>query len=222
MYTARSAIIFCHSSALSSLSFFQGSSRQTVPPKQPFFIIFFRARGFIVCTRANSTFSAPNLLLNLFTVPEVRAVGLPAMISSMAADSNSQAAAITSMGVLSHWLYFIHGEHHLKGPLYFQAFLISLFTSLCVQKYFLGMSTRGACIATFLYTCYYSLGLYSSIVIYRLFFHRTRRFPGPKLVVVSKLWHSWLVRNSQNHLVLQRWQEQYGDFVRTGMFQQLA
>lgn len=62
----------------------------------------------------------------------------------------------------------------------------------------------------------FTLGLFLSITIYRLFFHRIRHFPGPLLAALSKLGHSYQCRYSQNHIVLERLHQRYGDFVRTG------
>ena len=64
-------------------------------------------------------------------------------------------------------------------------------------------------------TCYLS-SLFTSIVVYRLFFHRLRAFPGPVLAQSSKLWHAWQGRHSKNHLLLDQLYHHYGDFVRTG------
>jgi hypothetical protein len=62
----------------------------------------------------------------------------------------------------------------------------------------------------------YLLSLFSSITIYRLFFHSLRKFPGPVGARISKLWHAWHAGSSKNHIVLDRLYHQYGTFVRTG------
>lgn len=62
----------------------------------------------------------------------------------------------------------------------------------------------------------FTVALFSSMAIYRIFFHRTRHFPGPRLAAVSKLWHMYHCLNGQNHLLLEKLHRQYGDFVRTG------
>lgn len=54
------------------------------------------------------------------------------------------------------------------------------------------------------------------MTIYRLFFHPLRRFPGPVLARVSKLWHVFHCINSRNYLLLDKLHLQYGEFVRTG------
>ncbi|KAJ5291528.1 cytochrome P450 [Penicillium angulare] len=56
----------------------------------------------------------------------------------------------------------------------------------------------------------------SSIIIYRLFFHRLRHFPGPRLGAASKLWSVYKCRDSRNHLFLDELNKKYGTFVRTG------
>ncbi|KAL9105897.1 MAG: hypothetical protein Q9227_009008 [Pyrenula ochraceoflavens] len=69
--------------------------------------------------------------------------------------------------------------------------------------------------AALIIACYF-VGLFVSITLYRLFFHRLRNFPGPKLAAVSKLYHVWQCLDSRNHQVLEDWHRQYGAFVRTG------
>jgi hypothetical protein len=64
----------------------------------------------------------------------------------------------------------------------------------------------------------YAVGLYGSMIVYRLFFHPLRHFPGPVLVKVSKFWHVFWLSGLQNHLLMEDLHQQYGDFVRIGMF----
>ncbi|KAG4442983.1 hypothetical protein IFR05_001514 [Cadophora sp. M221] len=58
--------------------------------------------------------------------------------------------------------------------------------------------------------------LFGSMVLYRVFFHRLSAFSGPFGAKVSKVWHVWKVRYSQNHLVMHELYREYGKFVRTG------
>jgi tryprostatin B 6-hydroxylase len=62
----------------------------------------------------------------------------------------------------------------------------------------------------------YLTALFSSITIYRVYFHRLSRFPGPKWARITKIWHAWQSRHCQNFLVLSELHRKYGDFVRTG------
>ncbi|ETS82891.1 hypothetical protein PFICI_04767 [Pestalotiopsis fici W106-1] len=61
-------------------------------------------------------------------------------------------------------------------------------------------------------------GTLFSMVVYRLFFHRLCRFPGPWGAKVSKFYSASLAaKDVQYHKSLARMHEQYGDFIRTGM-----
>ena len=62
----------------------------------------------------------------------------------------------------------------------------------------------------------YIISLFSSIVIYRLFFHRLRDFSGPRLAAVSKLWHIFKCGHGKNFRILEDTHRQYGQVVRTG------
>lgn len=119
-------------------------------------------------------------------------------------------------GLASHVLYFIRGEHHMSAPMLFYSY-----TGLAIavfilelqrgdQTYF--MAGRNTVIHIYLY----ALTLFTSIIIYRVRFHRLHSFPGPLLARVSKLWHVYHARHSLNHQLIQRLHDEYGSFVRTG------
>ncbi|KAK8135353.1 hypothetical protein PG984_003293 [Apiospora sp. TS-2023a] len=65
-------------------------------------------------------------------------------------------------------------------------------------------------------TASYLSSLCTSIIVYRLFFHATSSFPGPKLAGVTKLWHVFHTLDSKNFSFLQRLHLEYGPVVRTG------
>ncbi|KAL8651746.1 MAG: hypothetical protein Q9210_003077 [Variospora velana] len=54
------------------------------------------------------------------------------------------------------------------------------------------------------------------MTVYRKFFHRLRHFPGPWMAGITKFWHVYHCATSQNHLLLDRLHDEYGQFVRTG------
>ncbi|KAI0885722.1 benzoate 4-monooxygenase cytochrome P450 [Annulohypoxylon maeteangense] len=120
------------------------------------------------------------------------------------------------LGVSMHHGVFIHGEWHNQAP----SIVVSHFSFLFVLLAFRIVRGSGAVfqivVETALSTSIYFLGLFLSIAMYRLFFHRLKAFPGSRLASLSKLWHVWMCRTSKGHRVLQAWQQQYGSIVRTG------
>ena len=126
-------------------------------------------------------------------------------------------------GLASHWLYFVRGEHHLHAPLLFYGYILVAISIYVYERSQAGgqldsgylpsgFASASAIIAA------YAVSLFSSIITYRLFFHRLRGFPGPLSLRVSKLWHVYKTLDSKNHLYLEGLREQYGSFVRTGEF----
>jgi hypothetical protein len=131
-----------------------------------------------------------------------------------------EALAGGMLGVTLHLAVFIRGEWHLYVPEILLSHGVA-FSAVCLLLSSAPSSVVGSePLASHLIHFFgaYLIGLYSSIVVYRALFHRTRKFPGPKLAAVTKLWHVWHSRNSTNFLVQQKLHEQYGEIVRTGTF----
>ena len=101
-------------------------------------------------------------------------------------------------GIIAHCGLLIRVEWHLEGPkvmfghialgglawwffLRHESVTISEHIRLCSLVF-------GSCM----------ISLFSSIVIYRLFFHRLRDFPGPRLAAASKLWHIFKCRHDKS------------------------
>ncbi|KAH9908408.1 cytochrome P450 [Xylariomycetidae sp. FL2044] len=64
---------------------------------------------------------------------------------------------------------------------------------------------------------FFNTGLAGSILVYRAFFHRLRRFPGPFLAELSRFCAmSTAAKNLQANVEAQRLHAEYGDFVRVG------
>lgn len=128
-------------------------------------------------------------------------------------------AYAATAGALSHWTYFLHGEHHLSAPYLLRiAVLIPIATSIYLWKYTVLDPVQAITLATQLGASYYA-ALYTSIILYRVFFHRLRKFPGPFAARVTKLWHVWkLAPKSRNYMELNSLREKYGDYVRTGQY----
>lgn len=109
-----------------------------------------------------------------------------------------------ALGLGLHHGLFIHGEWHVRAPqivsYHLAYFAVLLFITTGAHWLIAG----------------YLLAIFSSIVVYRVFFHRLKRFPGPGWARITKIWHAWKARHRQNYLLLAKLHHEYGDFVRTG------
>ncbi|KAK6078382.1 cytochrome p450 [Seiridium cupressi] len=114
-------------------------------------------------------------------------------------------------GVVVHLGVFITGEWHLRvaGVVTIHSLVLAL------MAFWSSEPIPKALLFIFVLFSSYLLGLFGSITVYRLFFHRLRRFPGPRLAALTKLWHVYQCRDSRNHMVLDYLHKQYGAFVRT-------
>ena len=121
-----------------------------------------------------------------------------------------------AVGVCLHLGYFRRGEHHMYALRYLQAsiLLFSILTIALVYCYKLPLvwSMRIASSIFF----YSMLGLYGSLVYYRLCWHPLRAFPGPLAAKISSLWFSFHVRASDAHQKALGLYNKYGQFVRVG------
>ncbi len=120
-------------------------------------------------------------------------------------------------GILSHNLIFIRNEHHIRAPQIFRFYLLlSLILFIGEARIWaLNNSAQAATVSTFIILSY-SVSLFTSVAIYRILFHRLRKFPGPFGARVSKLWHVGQLVRQPNFRVLDELHQQYGEFIRTG------
>lgn len=128
----------------------------------------------------------------------------------------------SAAGLIAHQGLFIRGEWHLKGP----RIILGHLTFGGIAWWFL-LRHQSATITEHIYGCLWGFGsyiisLFASILIYRLFFHPLRHFPGPRLAAASKLWHIFKCRECKNFRVLEDMHHQYGQFVRTGEVSSMA
>lgn len=119
-------------------------------------------------------------------------------------------------GVISHLTIFVQGEWHLWTGTILCTYLSVAFLMFSIQIHLFALRLCEAAISTLELGTAHIIALFSSIVIYRIFFHRLRKFRGPFWASVTKFWHVWKCRTSQNHLVLDDLRKQYGNIVRTG------
>ncbi|KAI9367627.1 cytochrome P450 [Aspergillus egyptiacus] len=119
-------------------------------------------------------------------------------------------------GVLSHLLYFIRGEHHQYAHRWFTRALTAVSLLAGAVLRLTAYPPLPALCLTVLLSLSYLLGLYTSIGLYRAFFHRCRKFQGPFAARLSNLYHMHIIRKSDNYFVMQKLHEKYGPIVRTG------
>ncbi|KAI1505653.1 cytochrome P450 [Biscogniauxia marginata] len=128
------------------------------------------------------------------------------------------------IGVLSHRLYFIRGEHHLKAPAYLRLWVL---TSLSVVG---TIYVANACNVPrdsntvnldgfqtlLLLNGSFFTPLFCSIIVYRVLEHPLKDFNGPHLAAISKLWHIYHMFTTPNFIFLDELYHKYGNIVRTG------
>ena len=120
------------------------------------------------------------------------------------------------IGVCLHVWYFQRGEHHMYGLRYLQVvtllFIIATgaFTVGSESSFLSSLSVVGS-----FFGCLF-IGLYGSLLCYRLIWHPLRGFPGPIAARVSSLWFSSQVIKFDAHQKSLRLYQKYGQFVRVG------
>ena len=119
------------------------------------------------------------------------------------------------MGISSHLLFFINGEHHMQAPRLLLVHLAA-FPLLVILFFWHNGNAWCAIKESILITATYSSSLAISIIIYRLFFHQLREYPGPMFARITKFWHVAKLISKPNFLLLDELHNQYGDIVRTG------
>jgi tryprostatin B 6-hydroxylase len=125
-------------------------------------------------------------------------------------------AMAAACGVLSHLAYFIRGEHHKQAILFFKLVVLLPSTVCVVLMHFFSLTLRHAAWLSGSITAAYLGALWTSMIIYRSFFHRLHHFPGPPLAKVSKFYHFFGVLHQAPYRTLEGWHQKYGRIVRIG------
>ncbi|KAL5335743.1 cytochrome P450 [Aspergillus crustosus] len=119
-------------------------------------------------------------------------------------------------GIFSHVAYFNKGEHHLHGFVYLRLLLLAFITGTATLTYTqetpwpTALSTISTIILTSL------VGLYTSLITYRLLLHPLNSFPGPISARLSAAYIALHLKNNNQHEVVLNLHRKYGAFVRLG------
>jgi hypothetical protein len=142
--------------------------------------------------------------------------GSSAIVMIKMEDIAKPCAIAAAAGISSHLLYFIRGEHHQYAHRWITRVLTGIATLSLVILHFTRYQVLLTTILTILLTISYFVGLYTSMGVYRMFFHPLRKFTGPLWAPLSNIYHSYIIRKSDNYLVMKKLHEQYGPIIRTG------
>ncbi len=117
-------------------------------------------------------------------------------------------------GVSAHLAVFRKGEWDVASPSIF-TFYFTMFAAALSLFYFPSIHVFPGLVAQ-LVVCHVA-GLYTSMLLYRAFFHRLSGYPGP---VLARLTNFYITALSMRKLHLfeevQKLHGQYGDYVRLG------
>ena len=197
-------------SAYTSLSFlFWAQAIETTVPdprrKRPILYILRISNALLVHGNMNQSIS-PSDLETLLVSTQV--------FPSITFEQMLYCAAIA--GIVSHLGYFIRGEHHLEAPILLRLSLLVPIAFTIIQIRFGRIGMQDALWNSSLIMTFYFSTLFSSMIIYRAFFHPLNGFPGPRMARVTKLWHCTQLTHFDNYRQINRLHDEYGDFVRTG------
>lgn len=130
-------------------------------------------------------------------------------------------ATSLAAGVTSHLVFFVHGElNRFAQGFFLSLFLVpaALFAALYHYSQGGGVAALDSLLRTAVIWLGFLHGLATSILVYRLWLHPLRRFPGPTAARVSMWWGALKAsKGFQSHYMLDGLHKTHGDFVRIGL-----
>jgi hypothetical protein len=119
-----------------------------------------------------------------------------------------------AMGVMSHTAYYVR-DNYVHSALRIGGFHLTAGSAVYLACTWIYGISSGVLLATAMCLSYL-VGLFTSITIYRIWFHPFSHFPGPFAAKLSKFYAPWIARNGRMHLEHTKLLEKYGNFVRIG------
>lgn len=133
---------------------------------------------------------------------------------------NPPALLALASGVTLHQLLYRAREWDTRSPSLLTAYIL-LFAAGSVGIWFSNSQTKVIIPLSpneFQKLClYHTLGVYSSMLAYRGFFHRLGRFPGPFLARFSNFYLTTMSSKLHLYQEIDKLHQAYGDYVRTGI-----
>lgn len=122
-----------------------------------------------------------------------------------------------ALGFSAHLCYFIRGEQLKAAPW----ILLTAITSPSVLTFFVnrygGFDILHAILVVGVAYSAFLAALFSSMLIYRVYFHPLRNFPGPPLARISQFYYmANTSKRCDSYRFLDRLHAQYGEYVRAG------
>ncbi|KAF4303033.1 Cytochrome P450 [Botryosphaeria dothidea] len=123
------------------------------------------------------------------------------------------------LGAISHLIVSRH--HGVEFDAHPWKLVFAYLGSLAALLYYnfsiVQLDTFNTLIHTGLSATLFNAGFFASLLTYRLYFHRLRRFPGPKLAAVSQFYAmSLAAKDMKLCQEIQKLHQQYGDIIRIG------
>ena len=138
---------------------------------------------------------------------------------ALSSDFLSLGLSASILGVSSHVSVFrnLPVEEYLNSllGLYFASVLAIALAYITITD----LSLVPALVRVSWIAATFKVGLASSIAVYRLFFHRLHRFPGPVLAKLSRFYDAYLAgKTVQYNVEIDKLHDTHGDFIRTGKY----
>jgi hypothetical protein len=123
------------------------------------------------------------------------------------------------LGIASHIIYFIRSDSHFYHCTFiFLCFLLTPITSLLVLTQIANYPSREALNLVSVTWWSFTGAIWLSMGVYRAFFHRLGRYPGPFLARLSQLWRVWKNLRGEHYRVVNELHMRYGEYVRVGTY----